>query len=931
MCKHYIIAFITFLLCFPLFSQKNEPMTIPIDYEHFGTVYDIVEYKAKNEILIASEKGLFRYTGKVLSPLHSESDETFHKIYLQENNIFALSFNNSIYQLKNDSLLFIKHFEENIKDLVVIKDSIFVTTPNSLFVGQNTNFKKIDFGIDHYHHGFIKTEKGYFLIRQSHNTIDLYNLQKQCKIPTQFKKSVRKVFTSEENNYLVSENIVYEFDQKSSQINIRFDLPIRLLNVKLYDIRIHESGLIAIGHNDGLSIWMPNQQKWNHYFRGTPIHTVSSDQFENIWLGTKYEGVLQIPSTNIFKNDISSILQRKEKIVASYLTNGNLFLGTNLGSLISWNIEQDIKKVIHLTKNGEVQSIAHKDDLLYVYCDRLFVIDLNTHTVIESEKVHSTKDIYVDSDVFVATSEDFQNLTKGIKINKGKWHNNIYFDKINSQFYLSTKTGLKIINRSDYSIEKTIEQNRNLIAVNKLGNLIYLFDYNGEVLEFKTKNSTQLPLKNIRKITKISDKEVLCYNKNEVVLYNAELDQSRKLNFISAITKGKNIVSISTSKKNLYITTLSDVYIIQNYSQFLYKTPPNDISLIVSKKNGEIITKTINLSHKNNGLELYLKSNKDLSFFTYYDLYYTIGDQEGERTKIEPNQQNAFQFNLAFVPEGNSVLQFILETNDNTLKHSVNTYVNAPFYKSYWFILIMFISITFVLIIIQKRRLTLVKKENLKRIQEERLKTRLFKSELTAIRSQMNPHFVFNTLSSIQLKIAKKETGAAFKMVQKFSSLMRGILNYSQKELISLKQELVILNNYLELERNRFEDELIIEMNINEEMDLEDFRIPSLITQPIAENSIHHGLKHKHGEKKISIFLHKIGNLSYSLEIIDNGIGIEKANQINAENKKPESFAMKAIKKRISYINSLNEIRVDLEIESSDQGTKTTIKVIEYD
>ncbi|PWH81248.1 sensor histidine kinase [Brumimicrobium oceani] len=931
MFKHYIIAFITFLLCFPLFSQENEPMTIPIDYEHFGTVYDIVEYKAKNEILIASEKGLFRYTGKVLSPLHSESEETFHKIYLQKEKVYALSFNNSIYRLKNDSLLFIKHFEENIKDLIVIEDSIFVTTPNSLFVGQKDKFTKIDIGTDFYHHGFIKTKGAYFLIRQSSTTTDFYNLEKKSKTATSFKKTIHKVFTTEKNNYLVSDNIVYEFDQKSSQINMRFDLPIRLLNVKLYDIKIHETGLITIGHNDGLSLWNPKQQKWQHYYRGTPIHAVSFDQFENIWLGTKYEGVLQIPSIHILQNDISSILQWKEKIVTSYLTNDYLFLGTNLGSLISWDIAQGIKKVIHLSKNGEVQSIVGKDDLLYVYCDQLFKIDLTTHTVIESENVHSTKAIFVDDELFVATSEDFQNLTKAIKIDKGIWHNSIHYSSEEDLFYLGTKTGLKIVNRNDFSVVTTVEKERNITEVLRLKKALYMFDFNGEAVGLRSGKTAQLPISNIRNVTQINGEEALCYNKSEVVLFNAKLNQGRKINFISTLTKGKDIVNISKSKTDLYITTLNKVYIIQNYSEFLYKTTPENIALIINGKNGKTISETINLSYKNKGIELFLKSNKDLSFFTHYDLFYTIGEQEEEWTKISPNQQNAFQFNLAFVPEGNSVLLFMLKNNDVNQKYSVKTYVNSPFYKSYWFILIIFLSITFLLIIIQKRRLNLMKKENLKRIQEERLKTRLFKSELTAIRSQMNPHFVFNTLSSIQLKIAKKETSAAFKMVQKFSSLMRGILNYSQKELISLKQELDILNNYLELERNRFEEELIIEMNINEEMDLEDFRIPSLITQPIAENSIHHGLKHKHGEKKISITLHKIDDLSYSLEIIDNGIGIEKANQINAENKKPESFAMKAIRKRISYINSLNEISVDLEIASSDQGTKTTIKVIEYD
>ena len=930
MFKHYIIAFITFLLCFPLFSQENEPMTIPIDYEHFGTVYDIVEYKAKNEILIASEKGIFRYTGKVLSPLNSDSDETFHRIYIQNNNVFALSFNNSLYQLKNDSLSLIQHFDENIKDVIVIKDSVFVTTPNALFAGNRGGFKKIDYANDYYHHGFIKTKNGYFLIRQSKENTELYNLQNQSKISTQFKKTIQKVFTSEGNNYLVSENIVYEFNQQSSQIIMRFDLPIQLLNVKLYDIKIHENGLITIGHNDGLSIWIPKQQKWNHYYRGTPIHTISFDQFENIWLGTKYEGVLQIPSINILQNDINSLLQRKEKIVTSYLAKGHLFLGTNLGSLISWNIAQDLKTVIHLNKNGEVQSIAHRGELLYVYCDQLFMIDLNTHTVVNSETVHSTKDIYVDHEIFVATSENFQNLTKALKIDNGKWHNSIYYNPEEELFYLGTKTGLKIINRNDFSVVNTLEKQRNITEVLQLNNEVYMFDIKGETVAYPTGKVSKLPIDNLRKVAKISQNEVLCYNKAEVILFNATLDHTRKINFISALTKGEDIVNISISNVDLYIMTSSSVYIIHNYSEFLYKTAPTDLALIISQKDGEIINKTINLTHENSGIELFLKSNKDLSFFTHYDLYYTIGDKEGEWTKIEPNQQNAFQFNLAFVPEGNTLLKFILKNNDNVQKYKIKTYVNSPFYKSFWFILFIFISITFLLVLIQKRRLSILKKENLKRIQEERLKTRLFKSELTAIRSQMNPHFVFNTLSSIQLKIAKQETRAAFKMVQKFSSLMRGILNYSQKELISLKQELDILNNYLELERNRFEEELIIEIDINKEMDLEDFRIPSLITQPIAENSIHHGLKHKHGEKKISIILKRINELSYSLEISDNGIGIEKANQINEVNKKPESFAMKAIRKRISYINSLNEISVDLEIASSDQGTKTIIKVVEY-
>lgn len=931
MSKYIATFLLSFLACFALHGQDNEPMALPIDAEHFGTVYDIVEHTLKDEIWIASEKGLFSYTGKVLSPLYSSSEETFHKIYIQENRVFALSFNNSLYQLKNDSFSLIQHFEEHVKDVILVKDSIFVTTSSSLYVRRTSEVSKIYFGEQHYHHGFLKTAQGYFLLQQSEESARLYHLQNRVSSSIRFEKRIQKVFTNGGSNYLVSENSVYEFDSTSSQILLRFDLPARLFNVKLYDIKMHEDGWLAIGHNDGLSIWTPEQQKWKHYYKGTPVHAVLLDGLENIWLGTKYEGVLQIPSIRILQNDISLTLRRKEKIVTSYLTNGYLFLGTNLGSLISWNLEQNLKQVIPLSKNGEVQSIVRKNHLLYVYCDELFVIDLNRHRLVESTKVHSTKAIYVDHEVFVATSADFQNLSNAMKVDKGKWHNSIYYEPKEERFYLGTKTGLKIIDRHDFSVVGTAEAERNITEVLRLHHKIYLFDFNGNALDYGSRKASKLPISTIRSVTPINAQEVLCYNKTEVVLFNAALDSARKIHFISALTKGKYIVDLSVSASDLYITTLNKVYIVRDYADFLYQTPPSDLALLIRQKNGEAVSETIHLAHKNKGIELFLKSNQDLSFFTHYDLYYTLGEQEEEWIKIEPNQQNALQFNLAFVPEGHSVLQFILKSNDNIQKYPIKIYVNAPFYKSFWFILLLFLSITFLLIGLQKRRLSKMRKENLKRLQEERLKTRVFKSELSAIRSQMNPHFVFNTLSSIQLNIAKQKTNAAFRMVQRFSSLMRGVLNYSQKELISLKQELDILSDYLELERNRFEEELIIDMAIQEGMELEDFRIPSLITQPIAENCIQHGLKHKQGEKKISIHLHQIDERSYSLKIMDNGIGIEKANQINKANKRPASFAMKAIRKRVSYLNSLQKIHVDLSVSSSAQGTTTTINVIEHD
>ena len=158
---------------------------------------------------------------------------------------------------------------------------------------------------------------------------------------------------------------------------------------------------------------------------------------------------------------------------------------------------------------------------------------------------------------------------------------------------------------------------------------------------------------------------------------------------------------------------------------------------------------------------------------------------------------------------------------------------------------------------------------------------------------------------------------------------MRGVLSHSQVEMISLKQELDILKNYIELEQARFEDSVKVTYTIDKQMDLSDYLIPSLITQPIVENSLQHGLRHKTGEKKLEIKIYKLNEITFCIEIEDNGIGIDAANAINKENRQKKSFAIMALKRRINFINSLGDYFIELTVNSNAHGTKTIIRIAE--
>ena len=178
-------------------------------------------------------------------------------------------------------------------------------------------------------------------------------------------------------------------------------------------------------------------------------------------------------------------------------------------------------------------------------------------------------------------------------------------------------------------------------------------------------------------------------------------------------------------------------------------------------------------------------------------------------------------------------------------------------------------------------------------------------SELKALKSQMNPHFIFNALSSIQDQFMYGDKVIANEQMGNFTDLTRQILTVSGKKQILLSTEIDILSKYLELEKMRFKTDFEYEITTGENIDVDYHEIPPMLIQPFVENSIKHGLLHKSGSKKVSINFELDSREEYIIcTIIDNGIGRKKSAEIKAKNQNNHlSFSTASIAQRLELIN----------------------------
>lgn len=202
------------------------------------------------------------------------------------------------------------------------------------------------------------------------------------------------------------------------------------------------------------------------------------------------------------------------------------------------------------------------------------------------------------------------------------------------------------------------------------------------------------------------------------------------------------------------------------------------------------------------------------------------------------------------------------------------------------------------------------------------------KIALQSLRREMNPHFIFNSLNSVNHFISTNNELEANQYLTKFSKLMRGVMENSSEDFIPFQQELDLLQNYLALEKTRFADKFDYEIEVDESLNTQNLKVPGMLIQPFLENAVWHGLRYRTDKGFLSLKFTKNNDL-LKITIKDNGIGIEESKKQKTEHQKTrEGRGMKNTLERIKLLNDLYKKNIVCTVKDSENGVLVEVSMI---
>ena len=337
------------------------------------------------------------------------------------------------------------------------------------------------------------------------------------------------------------------------------------------------------------------------------------------------------------------------------------------------------------------------------------------------------------------------------------------------------------------------------------------------------------------------------------------------------------------------------------------------------------LNKSIALSKEKGLLEVEAKSQEVLSdvykqqqnfpkALEHYQLYVQAKDSLLSSRENKINNIISFNDELSLKQKQIALLEKDMQLNETTIQllNEEKSFFRLVIYALIMGLLIVLVSSWMVYINAKKRRIA-----NQSLI-------------LRSLRSQMNPHFIFNALNSVNNFISKNDERSANKYLSDFSKLMRTVMENSRYEFISLSTELSILQLYLSLEHARFKEKFDYSLTVSEELSLEQTQIPPMLIQPYIENAIWHGLRYKEEKGLLTVSIQPHGE-ELLVTIEDNGIGRKKSAELKTHNQKDkDSIGLKNTEARIAIINELYKTNMRVRLEDLDRTTGSGTKVTVY-
>ncbi len=698
----------------------------------------------------------------------------------------------------------------------------------------------------------------------------------------------------------------------------------------------------------GLNMFNPSNGSFKVFRKGPGSNTLCSDiitclyvDHNNIiWIGTQDAGLCRYDMSSqkfqtFTKGSGLHALPSNTILSLSEDLNNNLWIGTDDGGLNILNIEsneivpfQDKNNIAATLKKYQVRNLYHDDQTEIMWIGSLggglFEFNLKTKTLknyYHKEEKNSLSDnkIYsifedINGRLWIGTYEGGLNL----------------FDPSSGKFtFFTEREGIP--NNVIYSIVEDNSEN------------LWLFTNKG-ICKFSPPTSTGSSkfIKGEVKVTKSNnnstankpneaDIKVRTYDTRDGLPTNQfNIGACLKANdgkmYVGSIS-GLVTFEPDSVRDNPYIPAV----IITDFKLFNHSVLPNDSFKVLSVPIYE--TKELNLKYNQNFLSFeftalnFINSKKNRYAFKLegFDNDWNSVDDAQRRfatyTNLEPGE-------YTFRVKGSN--------NDgiwNEAGASIHIIISPPFWRTWWFRVFSLIILGAGIYFVIWFRLNQIRKTEEQKTEVNKL---ISEARLIALRAQMNPHFIFNSLNSIQQFIYNNNKEEAATYLSKFSKLIRQILEHSSQGTILLQDESSILNLYLELEALRFQNKFTFEIEIDEDIDPGYTEIPSMLIQPYIENAILHGLVNKEGEGHISVKVSPDPSLANTLvvSIQDNGIGREKAMEINKKKVfkyKNKSMGMSVTNDRLTILNQYQQQNIAVQIidlkDSNGLATGTRVDI----
>ena len=692
------------------------------------------------------------------------------------------------------------------------------------------------------------------------------------------------------------------------------------------------------------------------FFKSNSITKIIKDKENNYWFGTLNDGAYLVP-------DINSMLyaynNKAITALSNYADNTQLLIGTATNEVLTFNVVQKtFYKKYKADRQHEILDLKYDTTTrnAYICSDKVYQIATNNSITeinlggkniafINNNSIaiafsngialyNNTNESGVTKQVPFVGPIYFKEATYALLVNaRGRA---VYYNVASEQLYTATSIGI-----SQYSISKGIVpityNNKPIYAscFTMLNGVLYAGTFSDGLYAINNTTVTHLNAANatlsssVSKLTTNGD-NIWLVSDGCVQKYNVITKQVVVYNTADGLPKAE-IKDILVQNGNVYVATTVGLIVFDELKNTVNSTAP---TILINKitANGKLINKTddIVLKSYENNIQV------NLSVIAYKGAAYTTVQYKINNGTWQTLEASAKYIQLASLASGKYTIELRainedgIQAKDNTiLRFSINT----PIYKRVWFILFCIAIVLALMYSYFKSRLYNEKKRN--ELMEEKilLEQELQQSMLTSIKSQMNPHFLFNALNTIQSYIYTNDKKLASEYLGKFSDLTRMILDMSNKNTVTLAEELKALELYLQLEMLRFEDKLQYHIIVQPSITTETLSIPSMLIQPYVENAIKHGLMHLKGVGTITITITQHNDVII-ISIDDNGVGRQASEIINNQRHKGHnSFATKANEKRLDILNKGYNNNIALHIQDKvDQyrnalGTTVTINI----